>query len=558
MTSVQRDVMSYDILIVGAGPSGLSAAIKLKQLAINANQEISICVLEKAAEVGAHILSGAVIDPIALDELMSDWREKGAPLNTAVNKDEFLLLSKTKAWSVPHWLMPPLMSNKGNYIVSLSDVCKWLGEQAESLGVEIYAGFVAQEILYDEHQQVAGIITGDMGRDSQGEPTAQFTLGIEIRAQYTLIAEGARGSLTRELEQRFDLRSESSPQKYGLGFKEVWRIPAEQHQAGLVQHSLGWPLDAHTGGGSFVYHYGEQLVAVGFVVHLDYANPHCSPFDEFQRFKTHPKMQALLKGGKRLSYGARAISEGGLQSWPQLIFPGGALVGCCAGMVNVPRIKGSHNAMKSGMLAAEAVFEALNQPQSAAQVNRPKLLHAYSKAMRDSWVWRDLNAVRNIKPLLAMFGNWGGTLIGGIEMWLAAFGISLPWTLQHRKADHLCTKPATKMPAIVYPKPDGIYSFDKLNSINLSNIAHDANQPCNLRLLDNTVPIKINLAEYDAPEQRYCPAGVYEIVNNKDSTYLQINAQNCIHCKTCDIKDPTQNIVWVPPEGGSGPNYTGM
>ncbi len=558
MTNVQRDVMSYDILIVGAGPSGLSAAIKLKQLAINANQEISICVLEKAAEVGAHILSGAVIDPIALDELMSDWREKGAPLNTAVNKDEFLLLSKTKAWSVPHWLMPPLMSNKGNYIVSLSDVCKWLGEQAESLGVEIYAGFAAQEILYDEHQQVAGIITGDMGRDSQGEPTAQFTLGIEIRAQYTLIAEGARGSLTRELEQRFDLRSESSPQKYGLGFKEVWRIPAEQHQAGLVQHSLGWPLDAHTGGGSFVYHYGEQLVAVGFVVHLDYANPHCSPFDEFQRFKTHPKMQALLKGGKRLSYGARAISEGGLQSWPQLIFPGGALVGCCAGMVNVPRIKGSHNAMKSGMLAAEAVFEALNQPQSAAQVNRPKLLHAYSKAMRDSWVWRDLNAVRNIKPLLAMFGNWGGTLIGGIEMWLAAFGISLPWTLQHRKADHLCTKPATKMPVIVYPKPDGIYSFDKLNSINLSNIAHDANQPCHLRLLDNTVPIKINLAEYDAPEQRYCPAGVYEIVNNKDLTYLQINAQNCIHCKTCDIKDPTQNIVWVPPEGGSGPNYSGM
>jgi len=556
MSSTQRDVMNYDILIVGAGPSGLAAAIRLKQLAEKTGRKLSVCVLEKGAEVGAHILSGAVIDPIALDELIPDWREKGAPLNTPVSKDEFLLLGQNKAWSIPHWLMPPLMNNDGNYIVSLGEVCKWLGQQAEDLGVEIYAGFAAQEILYDEQQQVIGIITGDMGRDAHGQPTAQFTPGIEIRAQYTLIAEGTRGSLTRELENHFDLRHASSPQKYGLGFKEVWRIPAAQHQPGLVQHSQGWPLTADTGGGSFIYHYGEQLVSIGFVVHLDYANPHLSPFDEFQRFKTHPSIKALLQDGKRLSYGARAISEGGLQSWPELIFPGGALIGCSAGMVNVPRIKGSHNAMKSGMLAAEAAFEAVcdeqrNEPQA-------KLLHGYPKALRNSWVWRDLHAVRNVKPLLSRFGNWGGTLLGGMEMWLAAFKVSLPWTLQHQKADHDCTKPAAEMPTIAYPKPDGIFSFDKLNSISLSNIAHDANQPCHLQLLDDTVPININLAKYDAPEQRYCPAGVYEIVKTEDAAYLQINAQNCIHCKTCDIKDPTQNIVWVPPEGGSGPVYSAM
>jgi len=555
---MQRDVMNYDILIVGAGPSGLAAAIRLKQLANETGKELSVCVLEKGAEVGAHILSGAVIDPIALEELIPDWRKKGAPLNTPVSEDEFLILGEIKSWSIPHWLMPPLMSNQGNFIVSLGDICRWLGEQAESLGVEIYAGFAAQEMLYDEHQQVTGIITGDMGRDSLGEPTAQFTSGIEIRAQYTLIAEGARGSLTRELENRFDLRKNSSPQKYGLGFKEVWRVPAEQHRSGLVQHSLGWPLDKDTGGGSFTYHYGEQLVSIGFVVHLDYANPHLSPYDEFQRFKTHPEMQALLQGGKRLSYGARAISEGGLQSWPELIFPGGALIGCSAGMVNVPRIKGSHNAMKSGMLAAEAVFDALNKAASYGQSAQSRLLHAYPKALQESWVWQDLHAVRNVKPWLSRFGSYGGTLLGGMEMWLAALNLRLPWTLQHKKADHDCTRPAVEMPAITYPKPDGIYSFDKLNSISLSNISHDANQPCHLHLLDKTVPININLAKYDAPEQRYCPAGVYEIVKTHESTYLQINAQNCIHCKTCDIKDPTQNIVWTPPEGGSGPTYSGM
>ncbi|MES2181597.1 MAG: electron transfer flavoprotein-ubiquinone oxidoreductase [Pseudomonadota bacterium] len=562
---MERDVMNYDILIVGAGPSGLAAAIRLKQLALEAGRELSVCVLEKGAEVGAHVLSGAVIDPVALNELIPEWRQQGAPINTAVSKDEFLLMGENKAWSIPHWLMPPLMNNEGNFIVSLGDVCKWLAEQAEGLGVEIYAGFTAQEALYstalEGEQQVVGVITGDMGRNADGQPTANFTAGIEIRAPYTLIAEGTRGSLTRELEGRFNLRRQSSPQKYGLGFKEVWRIPAEQHQPGLVQHSLGWPLSADTGGGSFIYHYGEQLVSIGFVVHLDYANPHLSPFDEFQRFKTHPAIKRLLANGTRLSYGARAISEGGLQSWPELIFPGGALIGCSAGMVNVPRIKGSHNAMKSGMLAAEAAFTAICSPQPSVQGDG--LLHGYPAALRDSWIWQDLHAVRNVKPLLSRYGSWVGTLLGGIEMWLAAFKISLPWTLQHQKADHACTKPAAEMPQIKYPKPDGVFSFDKLNSINLSNIAHDANQPCHLRLIDNEVPININLALYDAPEQRYCPAGVYEIVRagtaeNKDAAYLQINAQNCIHCKTCDIKDPTQNIVWVPPEGGSGPVYSAM
>lgn len=555
---MQRDVMNYDILIVGAGPSGLAAAIRLKQLANETGKELTVCVLEKGAEVGAHILSGAVIDPIALDELIPDWREQGAPMHTAVTEDEFLILGKTKSWTIPHWLMPPLMSNQGNYIVSLGDVCRWLGQQAVSLGVEIYAGFAAQEMLYDGRNQVIGIITGDMGRDASGEPTSQFTPGIEIRAQYTLIAEGARGSLTRELENRFNLRKHASPQKYGLGFKEIWRIPAEQHRKGLVQHSLGWPLGNDTGGGSFVYHYGEQLVSIGFVVHLDYDNPHLSPYDEFQRFKTHAVMKLLLKGGQRLSYGARAISEGGIQSLPELIFPGGALIGCSAGMVNVPRIKGSHNAMKSGMLAAEAAFAALNINAGNTSLALPELLHDYPEALRKSWIWHDLHAVRNVKPMLSKFGSWGGTLLGGLEMWLAAIHLQLPWTLKHRQADHNCTRPASEMPVITYPKPDGVYSFDKLNAISLSNISHDANQPCHLNLLDKDVPININLAIYDAPEQRYCPAGVYEIVKGQKSTYLQINAQNCIHCKTCDIKDPTQNIIWVPPEGGSGPSYSGM
>ena len=550
---MQRDVMTYDVLIVGAGPSGLAAAIKLKQLANNAGKELSVCVLEKGAEIGAHILSGAVVDPIGLNELIPDWKAQGAPLETEVGDDEFLLMSEKSTWKIPHQLLPPLMSNAGNYIISLSELCQWLGQQAEALGVEIYAGFSAQTPLYDEQQRVKGVITGDMGRDADGEPTAQFTQGIEIHASYTLIAEGTRGSLTRELESKFNLRKDASPQKYGLGIKEVWRVSAEFHRPGLVQHTMGWPLKADTGGGGFAYHYGDRLVSIGFVVHLDYSNPYLSPFDEFQRFKMHSANYEMLKNSERLSYGARAINEGGEQSLPNLIFPGGALIGCSAGMVNLPRIKGSHNAIKSGMLAAETVFTALQNVE-----NNNGLLTAYPQALRDSWVWKDLHTVRNVKPMLSRFGSWIGMLFSGIEMWLAHWHIHFPWTLSHQKSDHQSTEAAKYNNKIAYPKPDGKVSFDRLSSISLSNIAHDDNQPCHLKLKDAGIPITVNLALYDAPEQRYCPAQVYEIVTSNDAPRLQINAQNCIHCKTCDIKDPLQNIVWVPPEGGSGPVFSKM
>ena len=557
---MQRDVMTYDILIVGAGPAGLSAAIKAKQLSIKNGKELSICVVEKGAEVGAHIMSGAVLDPISLNELIPDWHEKGAPLHTKVVQDTFSLMSEQNSWNIPHQLMPPLMNNQGNYIISLGDLCRWLATQAEDLGVEIYAGFSGQEPLFNSQQQLIGIITGDMGRDSDGKETSQFAAGIEIHAKYTLIAEGARGSLTKVIENTLGLREinsskQSQPQKYGLGFKEIWRIPKIQHQPGLAQHTMGWPLNADTGGGAFVYHYGEQLVSVGFVVHLDYKNPHLSLFDEFQRFKTHPTMQALLKDGKRISYGARAINEGGVQSWPALIFAGGAFIGCSAGMVNVPRIKGIHNSMKSGMLAAEAAFDAIFNAENPSE---DKLLHAYPAAIKASWLWHDLYAVRNVKPLISRFGSWIGMLLSGAEMWLASYNVYLPWTLEHQKADHETLRLASEMPKIIYKKPDGIFSFDKSSSIDLCNISHDANQPCHLQLNDATVPISTNLKEYDAPEQRYCPAGVYEIVLESTGAKLQINAQNCIHCKACDIKDPTQNINWVPPEGASGPVYLGM
>lgn len=547
-----RDVMNYDVLIIGAGPAGLAAAIRIKQLAQAEGREIGVCVLEKGSQAGAHTLSGAVIDPIALDELLPDWRTQEAPVYTEVNEDHLLLLSERGSHRLPTALLPPLMHNRGTCILSLGELCAWLGAQAEALGVEIYPGFAAAEMLYGKAGEVLGVVTGDMGRTADGAESARFAPGMELRAAYTLVAEGARGSLTRALEERFDLRHTASPQKYGIGFKELWRVDAARHHPGRVQHTLGWPLGRDASGGSFIYHYGDSLVAIGFVVHLDYANPYLSPFGEFQRFKMHPAIRPLLADGECLGYGARAIAEGGLQSLPELVFPGGALIGDCAGFVNLPRIKGTHNAMKSGMLAAEAACAALAAGRAHDR------LAAYPQALRASWVWRDLDAVRNVKPWLSRFGTFAGSALGGIEMWLAACGLRAPWTLNHLKADHASLVPARDAARIDYPRPDGVVSFDRLTSIALSNIAHDEDQPCHLLLKDADVPIRINLAHYDAPEQRYCPAGVYEIVGTEGAPHLQINAANCIHCKTCDIKDPMQNIVWVPPEGGSGPNYAGL
>jgi electron-transferring-flavoprotein dehydrogenase len=551
---IKRDVMEYDVLIVGGGPAGLSAAIRIKQLAAKENKEISVCLVEKGAEIGSHILSGAVIDPVALTELIPDWKEKGAPLNTKVSKDIFNIFSKKNNLNIPHWLMPPIMSNKENYIVSLGDLSSWLSKEAENIGVEIYPGFSAQMPIFNSNEELIGISTGDMGRDSDNNETSNYVAGIEIHAKYSLIAEGTRGSITKIIEKKLNLRNNSDPQKYGLGFKEVWRVDKNKHQPGLVEHSLGWPLKNDTGGGSFTYHYGENLVSLGFVVHLDYSNAYLSPFDEFQSFKTHPKIKDLLTGAERISYGARAINEGGIQSWPELAFPGGAFIGCSAGMVNVPRIKGTHNAMKSGMLGAEACVDAIFKPESI----KNKTLEQYIKKIKNSWVWDDLNSVRNIKPLISKYGTLLGMLFGGIEMWLASYKINLPWTLHHKKADHEMLIELKKSKPINYLKPDGIYTFDKLSSISLSNIGHESNQPCHLKLRDKDIAIKTNYKIYNSPEQRYCPAGVYEILQEGKDLRLQINSQNCIHCKACDIKDPKQNIDWVPPEGGSGPIYSKM
>jgi electron-transferring-flavoprotein dehydrogenase len=550
-----RESMEYDVVIVGAGPAGLAAAIRIKQLAAAATREISVCVLEKGAAVGAHILSGAVIDPIALDELLPDWRERDAPIDTPVADDRFMLLSATRAWRIPPVLMPPLMGNHGNYIVSLGNVCRWLGEVAEGLGVEIYPGFAAAELLYADNGAVRGVATGNMGVARDGSHRADFQPGMELHARYTLFAEGCRGSLSQELMAHFDLRRDVGPQKYGIGLKELWQVDPARHHKGLVVHTQGWPLDSHTGGGSFIYHFGENLVAVGFVVHLDFANPHLSPYDEFQRFKTHPSIRDTFAGGKRVGYGARAINEGGLQSVPALAFAGGALIGCAAGFVNLPRIKGSHNAMKTGMLAAESVVDAL------AAGRAHDTLADYPQRYRQSWVYDDLHKVRNVKPGMK-WGLWAGTLHGGLQMWLndLKLGALVPWTLGHKMPDHLALAPAASTPVIDYPKYDGTLTFDKLSSVFLSNTNHAEDQPSHLQLRDPAIPVAVNLALYDGPEQRYCPAGVYEFVDapGPAGKRLQINAQNCVHCKTCDIKDPRQNIHWVTPEGGGGPNYVDM
>ena len=541
MTS--REMMEYDVVIVGAGPSGLSSAIKLKQLSKKNNKEISICIVEKGSEVGSHILSGAVIETKSLDELIPDWKDTDIPLNTKAINDQFLFLTKNKAYKLP---TPPQMNNHGNYIVSLGNFCNWLGIYAENLGVEIYPGFSASEILFDENGKVTGIATNDMGRLKDGSEGPNFEPGIELKAKQTIFSEGCRGHLGKMLMKKFDLNKNNQPQTYAIGIKELWEIQPEKHSAGKIVHTTGWPLKSDTYGGSFLYHFDKNLVSIGFVIGLDYKNPYLSPYDEFQQFKHHPEIKKYLEGGRRIGYGARALNEGGYQSIPKLTFPGGMLVGCEAGFLNVPKIKGTHLAMKSGMLAAEAIFE---------DIDNEKEITKFQNKINASWLYKELFLVRNIRPSFK-WGFWKAIIYSAIDTYI--FRGKAPWTIKHEGHDHDALEEKDKYTPIEYPKPDGVFSFDKLTNVSFSATNHEENQPCHLTLSDESIPININLEKFDSPETRYCPAGVYEIINENNTPKLQINAQNCVHCKTCDIKDPSQNINWITPQGGGGPNYQGM
>ncbi len=553
-----RESMEFDVVIVGAGPAGLAAAIRLKQIATERNQDISVVVIEKGSEVGAHMLSGVIIDPVGIDHLLPGWREDtDRPFHTTVTKDNLHYLTASSAFPLFHTFMPKRMDNTGFFVGSLGSLAKYLATKAEALGVEIYPGFAAVEVLCDADKRVRGVATGDMGIDHNGTPRADFTRGMELHAKYTLFAEGARGSLSRQMIAQYNLAAECEPPKFGLGIKELWEVAPEKHQPGLVEHSIGWPLKNDSGGGTFIYHYGNNLVTVGLVAHLNYTNPTMSPFEEMQRFKTHPKVRGVFEGGKRIGYGARVIAEGGWQSVPRLSFPGGCLIGDAAGFINVPRIKGSHNAMNSGILCAEHVAEALAANRANDEVS------SYEDAWRSSDIGADLYPVRNAKPLLSKFGTILGLMLGGIDMWvIQLFGFSPFGTLKHGKPDNETLKPLSEVTPIIYPKPDGVLTFDRLSSVFLSNTNHEENQPCHLKLTDPTLPIAENLPKYGEPAQFYCPAGVYEVVYDEPETKHKprfvINFQNCVHCKTCDIKDPRLNIIWTPPEGGNGPNYVDM